>query len=153
MGLQGLEGRPVPEDLPQRRWLKRYAEVFDTVEVNNTFYRLPTLAAVERWAEETPANFVFAVKGSRYTTHVKRLIDFPRYWSASSSGSSRSSPQGSSGRSFGSSRRTSGGTTSAWRAPWRRSGTVPAGTRSSSATRPGSSSTSTRGSASTMRRS
>ena len=73
------KGDLYPEDLPQRRWLKRYAEVFDTVEVNNTFYRLPTLAAVERWAEETPANFVFAVKGSRYTTHVKRLIDFPRY--------------------------------------------------------------------------
>ena len=39
-----------PEDLPQRRWLERYSEVFDTVEVNNTFYRLPSLDAVQRWA-------------------------------------------------------------------------------------------------------
>ena len=68
-----------PEDLPQRRWLERYAEVFDTVEVNNTFYRLPTLPAVQRWADETPPEFVFAVKGSRYTTHIKRLIDFEKY--------------------------------------------------------------------------
>jgi uncharacterized protein YecE (DUF72 family) len=68
-----------PEDLPQRRWLERYAEVFRTVEINNTFYRLPTVPAVERWVAETPTDFVFAVKGSRYTTHVKRLIEFRRY--------------------------------------------------------------------------
>ena len=68
-----------PEDLPQRRWLERYAESFDTVEVNNTFYRLPTVAAVQRWADETPGGFVFAIKGSRYTTHIKRLIDFEKY--------------------------------------------------------------------------
>lgn len=68
-----------PEGLPQRRWLERYAESFDTVEVNNTFYRLPTIDAVQRWAEETPDGFVFAVKGSRYTTHIKRLIEFEKY--------------------------------------------------------------------------
>jgi len=73
------KGDLYPEDLPQRRWLERYAEVFDTVEVNNTFYRLPSVAAVESWAEETPADFVFSIKGSRYTTHVKRLISFERY--------------------------------------------------------------------------
>jgi uncharacterized protein YecE (DUF72 family) len=73
------KGDLYPEDLPQRRWLERYAEVFDTVEINNTFYRLPSLEAVGRWAEETPADFVFAVKGSRYTTHVKRLIEFRKY--------------------------------------------------------------------------
>ena len=73
------KGELYPEDLPQRRWFERYAEVFETVEINNTFYRLPTIAAVERWAEETPDDFVFAVKGSRYTTHIKRLISFPKY--------------------------------------------------------------------------
>ena len=73
------KGELYPEDLPQRRWLERYAEVFETVEINNTFYRLPTIAAVERWAKETPDDFVFAVKGSRYTTHIKRLISFPKY--------------------------------------------------------------------------
>ena len=64
-----------PEGLPQRRWLERYAEVFDTVEVNNTFYRLPRRQAVAAWAEQTPAGFTFAVKASRYLTHVKRLTD------------------------------------------------------------------------------
>jgi uncharacterized protein YecE (DUF72 family) len=62
-----------PEKLPQRRWLERYAEVFDTVEVNNTFYRLPSRDAVANWAETVPAGFMFTVKASRYLTHVKRL--------------------------------------------------------------------------------
>jgi uncharacterized protein YecE (DUF72 family) len=62
-----------PEGLPARRWLERYAELFDTVEVNNTFYRLPSQSAVEGWVEQTPDGFVIAVKASRYLTHVKRL--------------------------------------------------------------------------------
>jgi uncharacterized protein YecE (DUF72 family) len=62
-----------PEKLPQRLWLERYAEVFDTVEVNNTFYRLPSRDAVTAWAESTPAGFTFTVKVSRYLTHIKRL--------------------------------------------------------------------------------
>jgi uncharacterized protein YecE (DUF72 family) len=49
--------------------------MFDTVEVNNTFYRLPNRSAVAGWAEQTPPGFVFAVKASRYLTHVKRLTD------------------------------------------------------------------------------
>ena len=64
--------------MPQRRWLERYAELFDTVEINNTFYRLPSPSAVEGWVEHTPANFVFTVKVSRYVTHVKRLTEVPR---------------------------------------------------------------------------
>jgi uncharacterized protein YecE (DUF72 family) len=63
------------EDLPAKRWLARYAAEFRTVELNNTFYRLPTAAAVDGWREGTPRGFVFAVKGSRYLTHVKRLKD------------------------------------------------------------------------------
>ena len=62
-----------PEGLPQRRWLERYAEVFDTVEVNNTFYRLPSRDAVAGWDEHTPGSFEFTVKASRYLTHIKRL--------------------------------------------------------------------------------
>lgn len=62
-----------PEGLPLPRWLARYAEAFATVELNATFYRLPSPAAVDRWRDGTPAGFVFAVKGSRYLTHVKRL--------------------------------------------------------------------------------
>jgi uncharacterized protein YecE (DUF72 family) len=62
-----------PKGLPASRWLEHYSSVFDTVEVNNTFYRLPTEAAARSWAESTPSGFVFAVKASRYLTHVKRL--------------------------------------------------------------------------------
>ncbi len=68
-------GRFYPEGLPERRWLEFYAERFDTVEVNATFYRLPTRSAVARWAEQTPDGFRFAVKASRYLTHLKRLRD------------------------------------------------------------------------------
>ena len=64
-----------PSRLPASRWLEFYAERFDTVEVNATFYRLPRVDAVARWAEQTPAGFLFAVKASRYLTHVKRLRD------------------------------------------------------------------------------
>jgi len=61
------------KDVPQTRWLERYAEIFNTVEVNNTFYRLVKRTTVEGWVERTPPNFLFAVKGSRYLTHIRRL--------------------------------------------------------------------------------
>jgi uncharacterized protein YecE (DUF72 family) len=64
-----------PKGLPTKRWLEHYATLFRTVEVNNTFYRLPTLSAVEGWVQQTPADFVFTVKASRYLTHIKRLTD------------------------------------------------------------------------------
>jgi uncharacterized protein YecE (DUF72 family) len=64
-----------PKGLPPKKWLERYAELFDTVEVNNTFYRLPSVKAVAGWARQTPEGFVFAVKASRYLTHMKRLTD------------------------------------------------------------------------------
>ena len=67
-----------PPDLPQSRWLEHYSSVFDTVEVNATFYRLPTEKAVSGWAERTPARFRFAVKASRYLTHIRRLRDLDR---------------------------------------------------------------------------
>jgi uncharacterized protein YecE (DUF72 family) len=62
-----------PEGLAKGRWLERYSQVFETVEVNSTFYRLASADAVKRWVEETPPEFVFAAKASRYMTHVKRL--------------------------------------------------------------------------------
>jgi uncharacterized protein YecE (DUF72 family) len=67
-----------PRDLPSNRWLSRYAEHFDTVEVNATFYRLPKRDMVAAWVEQTPERFLFAVKGSRYLTHMKRLTDLGR---------------------------------------------------------------------------
>jgi len=67
--------RVYPQGLPARRWLSHYAQLFDTVEVNTTFYRLPQREAVANWAAETPPGFLFAVKASRYLTHIKRLTD------------------------------------------------------------------------------
>jgi uncharacterized protein YecE (DUF72 family) len=69
------KGLLYPEGLPTRDWLPHFARFFDTVEMNATFYRLPSADAVARWAEITPRQFLFAVKGSRYLTHMKRLLD------------------------------------------------------------------------------
>ncbi|MGH3094204.1 MAG: DUF72 domain-containing protein, partial [Gaiellaceae bacterium] len=67
--------RVYPRGVPQRRWLAHYATLFDTVEVNNTFYRLPKRESVAVWVEQTPRDFLFAVKASRFLTHMKRLTD------------------------------------------------------------------------------
>ena len=67
--------RVYPKRCPASRWLEYYAGLFDTVEVNTTFYRLPRRDAVARWVEQAPEDFVFAVKMSRYITHLKRLTD------------------------------------------------------------------------------
>jgi len=64
-----------PEDLPKSDWLKFYAKSFDTVELNNTFYHLPKPSSVKTWHKQTPKNFLYAVKTSRYITHIKRLKD------------------------------------------------------------------------------
>jgi uncharacterized protein YecE (DUF72 family) len=63
------------EGKPPRLWLEHYARIFDTVEVNNTFYRLPLKASVAKWVEQTPPDFLFSVKASRYLTHIRRLTD------------------------------------------------------------------------------
>jgi uncharacterized protein YecE (DUF72 family) len=70
--------RGIYEEVPARRWLERYAELFDTVEVNATFYRLVKRETVEGWVERTPAEFVFAVKASSYLTHMRRLRGIER---------------------------------------------------------------------------
>jgi uncharacterized protein YecE (DUF72 family) len=64
-----------PPRLPAREWLPFFARFFDTVELNTTFYRLPAPVSAARWREIVPAGFLFAVKGSRYLTHMKRLLD------------------------------------------------------------------------------
>jgi uncharacterized protein YecE (DUF72 family) len=71
-------GRLYPEGMGTGRWLRHYAERFDTVEVNSTFYRLASRDAVERWVEQTPEGFLFACKASRYMTHIKRLRELER---------------------------------------------------------------------------
>lgn len=66
-------GRFYPEDLRARDWFAYYAARFDTVEINNSFYRLPTEAAVEGWRAQAPPGFVYSVKASRYLTHMRKL--------------------------------------------------------------------------------
>ncbi len=68
-------GRFYPKDLPKAEWLKFYATHFTTVEINNSFYHLPSENAFANWHDSSPADFTFAVKVSRYITHVKRLRD------------------------------------------------------------------------------
>ena len=62
-------------DLPQSRWFQHYATVFDTVEINNSFYRLPEASTFANWADKAPRGFLFAVKASRFLTHMKKLKD------------------------------------------------------------------------------
>lgn len=64
-----------PAELPQTRWLEFYAERFDTVEINNTFYRLPEAETFASWGRRAPQRFVYAVKASRFLTHMKKLKD------------------------------------------------------------------------------
>ncbi len=64
-----------PEKLPASKMLEFYTQHFDTVELNNTFYRLPREKGLEAWRDSTPGGFLFAAKGSRYLTHMKKLKD------------------------------------------------------------------------------
>ncbi|MEI2578423.1 DUF72 domain-containing protein [Scytonema sp. PRP1] len=64
-----------PLHLPSNQQLSFYAQNFSTVEINFSFYRLPERSVFESWREQTPSGFVFAVKGSRYLTHMKKLKD------------------------------------------------------------------------------
>jgi uncharacterized protein YecE (DUF72 family) len=66
-------GRFYPKKLPPRRWFEYYACGFETVEINNTFYRLPPESTFAKWARQAPAGFRYAVKASRYLTHQKKL--------------------------------------------------------------------------------
>ena len=73
-------GRFYPEKLPTKRWLSFYATRFDSVEINYTFYRLPSKEACAAWYQQTPDQFRFVVKASRYITHIKRLRDVQKSW-------------------------------------------------------------------------
>jgi uncharacterized protein YecE (DUF72 family) len=74
-----------PEGLPQREWLPYFSERFPCVEINNTFYMLPKEDTFVRWRTSSAAGFVFAVKASRYITHIRRLREADeavrRFWS------------------------------------------------------------------------
>ena len=64
-----------PEGVPVRRWFEHYAGQFDTVEINNSFYHLPTESTFDSWRERAPDGFLYALKFSRFATHMKRLKD------------------------------------------------------------------------------
>jgi uncharacterized protein YecE (DUF72 family) len=64
-----------PEDLDPGQWLQDYAQRFATVEINNSFYQLPERETLVRWRDAVPPRFTFAVKASRYITHMKKLLD------------------------------------------------------------------------------
>lgn len=68
-------GRFYPEKLPMKRWFAHYADHFDTVEINNSFYRLPPPATVEAWRDQAPPGFCYAVKANRYLTQARKLKD------------------------------------------------------------------------------
>jgi uncharacterized protein YecE (DUF72 family) len=68
-------GNFYPEDLKAKDWLRYYSQKLRTVEINNSFYRLPDVKTFKSWKDSTPENFLFSIKGSRYITHMKKLKD------------------------------------------------------------------------------
>lgn len=64
-----------PADLPKPQWLEFYSRHFATLEINSSFYHLPTENAFARWRDSSPAGFLFALKASRFITHIKKLVD------------------------------------------------------------------------------
>src|SRR5574341_109274 len=67
-------------DLPSRDYLEFYAREFPSTEVNYSFYHLPRPSTYEKWASQVPGDFIFALKASRFITHVKRLVDVEEAW-------------------------------------------------------------------------
>lgn len=72
-GYNPWKGTFYPQNLPNREWISYYAKHFDSVEINTTFYHLPRPQQIVNWEEMVPKRFTFAIKGSRYITHLKRL--------------------------------------------------------------------------------
>jgi uncharacterized protein YecE (DUF72 family) len=68
-------GRFYPPELRQKDWFGYYARRFDTVEINNSFYRLPSPGVFDAWPRQAPPGFIYSVKASRFLTHIKRLKD------------------------------------------------------------------------------
>ncbi len=72
---QHWRGAFYPENLAERKWIEYYSSIFSTVELNVTFYRLPRTSVFDRWYAETPPDFAYSIKGSRFITHVKKLLN------------------------------------------------------------------------------
>ena len=71
----GWKGRFYPEELKPSQWFKYYSSVFDTVEINSTFYRFPKPSSIKKWYKESPESFIFSVKVNKEITHIKRFKD------------------------------------------------------------------------------
>lgn len=72
---QHWKGLFYPEKLPQSAWFQHYSKTFDTVEINNTFYHLPDDKTFDAWRQQAPKKFIYAVKASRYLTHLRKLSE------------------------------------------------------------------------------
>ena len=115
--VQGLAGRGVPAGLPRPgRGSSYYAQRFDTVEINNTFYRLPAAATVESWAAQAPPGFCYALKLGQFGSHRMKLRDaaswLPNHLDRVERLGAASGPTSSSSRRGGSA------TPSAWTSSW-----------------------------------
>ncbi len=71
----GWKGKFYPEDLKPNQWFKYYSNVFDTVEINSTFYHFPKASTIKKWYKDSPENFVFSVKVNKTITHLKKFKD------------------------------------------------------------------------------
>lgn len=76
----GWEDVFYPRDLDRKKQLEYYSQRLKTVEINSSFYHLPSLKTFQSWRKKTPKNFIFALKSSRYITHVKKLKDCKEPW-------------------------------------------------------------------------
>jgi len=74
------EGIFYPEGLSSKNKLKYFSQHFETTEINYSFYRLPRLSTYQNWYEQTPEDFLFSVKVSRFITHIKRLKEVKGAW-------------------------------------------------------------------------
>ncbi len=71
----GWKGKFYPEDLKPNQWFKYYSSIFDTVEINSTFYHFPKSSTIKKWYKDSPENFVFSVKVNKTITHLKKFKD------------------------------------------------------------------------------
>jgi uncharacterized protein YecE (DUF72 family) len=76
----GWKGRFYPRKFSSNRYLQFYAQEFGSAEVNYSFYRLPSVATYEKWHGQVPENFIFALKVSRFISHIKRLSGVEQAW-------------------------------------------------------------------------
>ena len=111
----GWRGKFYPKDLPHRRELEYASRILNSVEINGSFYSLQLPSSYQRWHSETPDDFVFAVKGARFITHMKKLRDVKTPLANFFASGVLALRKKNSDRFSGNSRRTSVGTKNGWK--------------------------------------